>query len=117
MKYAIDIRLQCFDPQALREAALARAAEAGIDRESFERARNVAGDGVAFDLKALLVLTSPLAGCDLTVLPPYRLASLDEVRTPAPVEGATSLDNVDTADASSPATLRRSFVVGGRGGR
>ncbi|SON55051.1 hypothetical protein HDIA_1510 [Hartmannibacter diazotrophicus] len=67
MKYAIDVRAYCYDPDALRQAALNQGERSGIARDVYNRARTTARDPVAFDLKALLVMLDPMKGCELTV--------------------------------------------------
>ncbi|ODN68757.1 hypothetical protein [Methylobrevis pamukkalensis] len=77
MRYAFDMRMQCYDPQALFEEALARAAANDIGRDMYMRARDAAGDGIAFDVKALLTLSSPLKGCDVIVAGARRVVDFE----------------------------------------
>ena len=67
LRFHIDLKIDCFDPTTVFDAAVAAAERAQISREMYVRARDASIDHLAFDIKALLILTTPVPGCDATV--------------------------------------------------
>ncbi|WP_157775622.1 hypothetical protein [Hartmannibacter diazotrophicus] len=63
----MNLKLKCFDTDAVLNAALAAAEKLQISREMYMRARAASSDDVSFDIKALITLTSPVDACDVTV--------------------------------------------------
>lgn len=82
MLFDVDLKINCFDTNAVLQAALAAAERMQISRDMYMRARSAARDELSFDIKALITLTTPVAACDVTVESIRRCTSI------APLEGA-----------------------------